>query len=96
MRGFQKIKDFPGTIKVELSPGNYIFAIPEIIFQVENIGLYLQVKVLNAAGMAPLEFYDNVSWLVPHSWIQDYLRGPGMREISERELNTLERRASGQ
>ena len=96
MRGFQKIKDFPGTIKVPLSPGNFIFAIPEIIFQVENVGLYLEIKVLNAVGMQPLEFYKHTSWLNPHSFVQDYLRGPGMREISERELIRLDRLASGQ
>ena len=96
MRGFQKLLGFPGTIKVELSPGNHIFAIPDIIFTVENVGLYLQVQVLNAKGMAPLEFFKHTSWLNPHSWVQDNLRHPGMNEISERELETLVRRASGQ
>lgn len=96
MRGFQKKADWPGQINVELSPGNFIKAIPEIVFTVENIGLYLEVKVLNVKGMAPLEFWGHLSWLNPHSWIHDYLRGPGMTELSERELETMGRRASGQ
>ena len=96
MRGYQIRLDWPGTIRVELSPGNFIKAIPEIIFGVENIGMFLQVQLLNAKGMQPLEFFGTDKWLVNHSWVHQNLVHPGLQEYSHFEVEGMIRRASGQ
>lgn len=96
MRGFYKKPDWPGLIKIELSPGNFIYVISEVMITVENAGSFLEVQVLNQENMGPLVFFGADSWLVSHSWVHEHLEHPGIIVIPEREIITMTRQRSGQ